>query len=99
MKFMIEIKCDSAAFHGRDDQPDAGVVRAEVTRIVTKVMAQHQEGRTGGAVPDINGNTVCHWGYRAEPMIGTEFSLVEGPFAQRLADEAEAAMLEWMGQV
>ena len=62
--FALDIKTDNAAF-GEDDGPHtAGSVAAEVARILRELATDIENGGDGGAVMDINGNSVGR--YRLE---------------------------------
>ena len=53
MEFKIKFRMDNAIF---DEAPEA-----ESARILRKIAGQVEEGRTSGAIVDVNGNTIGMW--------------------------------------
>lgn len=55
--FQVKFKTDNAAFEGP-------FLQEETTRILQALIKLIERGHTGGAVRDVNGNTVGQWSLR-----------------------------------
>jgi hypothetical protein len=57
----IEFKTSGAAFKDVDGEENIYYKTAEVIRILNRVINRIEDGRTDGAIMDVNGNKIGEW--------------------------------------